>query len=326
MTTMHWQTDVLGPQWSSLTIPLGSDIPGEPAPVATLVRRASAGQRTAHDPDQPAILYVHGFVDYFFHQHVGDFFANRGYAFYALDLRRHGRSLRPGETPNYVTDLATYREELDLAASIVRDVAGHPRLIALGHSTGGLATALWANARSAPGANHAIDALVLNSPWLALQGPWWDRMSGAIVSETLGRWAPRTPVSKLSEHYGRALHRATGGEWEYDLAFKPHAGFAARAGWLRAILQGQAAVADGLDIRCPVLACTARASGDRKRHHDGLLTSDSVLDAERLTRQAPLLGSDVTIRRFAGPHDLALAPEPVRSQYLTAIASWLDCM
>jgi len=39
-----------------------------------------------------AVLYVHGFTDYFFQTGLADFFAARGLRFYALDLRKCGRA------------------------------------------------------------------------------------------------------------------------------------------------------------------------------------------------------------------------------------------
>ena len=57
------------------------------------------------------MLYLHGFVDYFFQAHVGAAVAAHGEDFYALDLRGHGRSLLPWQAPNYVTELATSGEQ-----------------------------------------------------------------------------------------------------------------------------------------------------------------------------------------------------------------------
>ena len=61
------------------------------------------------------MLHVHGFADYFFHTEYAEWWADRGYDFYALDLRKYGRSLRAHQTPNYVADLSEYFAELDLA-------------------------------------------------------------------------------------------------------------------------------------------------------------------------------------------------------------------
>lgn len=341
----RWEPDMLGGSWLARTLRLRPDAEGEV--VATLVADG-ARPRT-----ERAVLYVHGYVDYFFQTHMADVLADHGYTFYALDLRRYGRSLRPHQTPNYVTRLSDYAEELDTAARIVRDELGHEELVVLGHSTGGLVTALWADARTragsasgsgsgstsgtstATGSSTAagstvqidtvqIDALVLNSPWLDLNEPWFSRVVATRLIDVLGPLAPRTPVGGLGPHYGRALHKDTGGEWDYDLTLKPHEGFPARAGWLRAVRRGHAQVARGLDIRCPVLVLTPDASGDPKRWHDAILTTDSVLDVQQTARLAPGLGRDVTLVTVPGAaHDLSLSPEPARSRFFDEVTAWL---
>lgn len=93
------EPDLLGPPYERHTIDLGSDDEGPV--VATLVRRR------AERPSRRAVLYVHGFVDYFFQTHVADFFAARGWDFYALDLRKYGRSLLPHQTPTSAATSAT---------------------------------------------------------------------------------------------------------------------------------------------------------------------------------------------------------------------------
>ena len=55
-----------------------------------------------------------------------------GYAFYALDLRKHGRSLRPHQHPNFCKSVAEYYADITRAI----DEIGEPVLLA-GHSTGG---------------------------------------------------------------------------------------------------------------------------------------------------------------------------------------------
>ena len=97
-----WEPDVLAGYWQQ-TFELGPDPDGEGRLVATLVRRGEA------DPSATrAVLAVHGFTDYFFHTELADHFAGRGFAFYALDLHKCGRSWRDGQTPHFTTDLARY--------------------------------------------------------------------------------------------------------------------------------------------------------------------------------------------------------------------------
>ncbi len=317
MQTQVWRTDVLGDDWVArdLDLPDGA--------VATLVRRAAprpGGER-------PAVLYVHGFIDYFFQTHVAEAFEARGYPFYAVDLRGYGRSIgrgsgapsRPDDDPNFVTDLAVYAQDLDAAARAIR-AEGHERLVVLGHSTGGLVASLWADAR--PG---RLAALVLNSPWFDLNKPWVYRVPVTKVVDVVGRVAPRLVVGGLDPHWARALHASTGGEWDFDLVWKPLEGFPVRAGFLRAVRRAHARVARGLHVDCPVLVLASTRSGPASGWHEELLTTDSVLDVEHITSRARGLGDDVTVVQVeGGAHDLALSPEPARSTYLREVLDWLD--
>lgn len=311
--------DVLGPGWVARTLPLRPDAlsrRGAPDPVATLVHRRPEPERPR---PRTAVLYLHGFVDYFFHPHVADALAEAGYDLWALDLRDYGRSIRPGRPPNEITDLATYAEEIDTAVRLLR--ASHDRLVLLGHSTGGLTAALWADARRGRG---LVDALVLNSPWLDLRGSRFDRTVLTRAVDAVGGVAPRLVVSHIGRYYGEALHAASGGEWDYDLAWKPHR-FRVRAAFGRTVRRGHARVARGLSIDCPVLVLASDAAGPDDRWHDALLTTDSVLDPAQIAARAPLLGPDV---RFVavpgGAHDLALSPAPARERYLTEVRAFLD--
>lgn len=314
-TTDDAVPDVLGEGWTARTIRLRPDAEGDV--VATLVRRAGPSV-----PTRRAVLYVHGFDDYFFQTHLGDAWAEHGYDFYALDLRKYGRSMRPGQIPNYVTDLREYLEELDAAAQIIREQDGHDVLVVLGHSTGGLLAVLWAHARRGRG---LLDAVVLNSPWFDLNRGWSERILLTRVIDVVGRFAPRLVVGAIGADYGRSLHRESGGAWDYDLTWKPHEGFPVRAGWFRTIRRGHARVAQGLDLDCPVLVCCSTTSGPYDRWHPDIGTTDSVLSVEQIVARSPRLGPDVTITQIPdGVHDLALSGPVARQRYLDAIFAWAD--
>lgn len=305
--------DVLGAGWTARTIRLVPDAEGEV--VATLVRHAGP----AH-PTRRAVLYVHGFADYFFQAHLGDAWVAHGYDFYALDLRKYGRSLRPGQTPNNATDLREYVEELDAAARIIRQVDGHDVLVLLGHSAGGLLGALWAHARRGRG---LLDAVVLNSPWFDLNRGWFQRVVVTRTIDVVGRFAPRLVVGALYPAYGRSLHRESGGAWDFDLTWKPHEGFPVRAGLLRTIRRGHARVARGLDIDVPVLVCCSTASGPYDRSHPDIGTTDSVLSVDQIVARSARLGPDVTIVQVPdGVHDLALSGPVARQRYFDAMFDW----
>ncbi len=150
---------------------------------------------------------------------------------------------------------------------------------------------------------------MLNSPWFDLNKPWVFRGPVTWAVDVVGRVAPRLVVGALDPHWAEALHASTGGEWDFDLAWKPIEGFPVRAGFLRAVRRGHARVARGLHVDCPVLVLASARSGPASGWHDALLTTDSVLDVGHITSRAERLGDDVTVVTVeGGAHDLALSP------------------
>lgn len=310
-----WEADRLVPGWQARTLALHPS--GGQQPVATLVRRAPLAPTTA-----VAALHVHGYNDYVFQAHVADALTARGVTFYGLDLRRCGRSTRPGDVPHYTDDLTEYHEELEAAVRLLREELGHERVVLVGHSTGALSASLWA--ATATG-SELVDALVLNSPWLDLDASWFARV---ISTRALDFWAPRSPLRVLADGpsaYSHHLHVQHGGRWDYDLALKPPSGFPVRAGWLRAVRRGHALVGRGLDLRVPVLVCSAERSGPNTPDNPELDAQDTILDVRRIAERAPTLGRHVLyVPVPGGIHDLSLSAAPARETYLRTMLSWVD--
>ena len=309
-----WQPDILGAGYEALTIDLPDDDEGPV--VATLVRYRP-------DPDvRPAraILYLHGWNDYFFQTALAEFWHGLGAAFYALDLRKYGRSLRPYQSPNYVDDLAEYDEDLDAAIGVIRgELGGHAKIMVMGHSTGGLIAVLWAH--RCPG---VADGLVLNTPWLELTGSTILRTLSMPLVHGLARTQPKAPLITTDPgFYARTLLTRHGGEWEYDEALRPTPFFPIRPGWILAVLTGHATVARGLGISVPILMAASDRTVIQPRWQEEMRTSDTVLDVDLLARRAVMLGPVVTVVRIAGGlHDLTLSVAPVRARFYAEVTRW----
>jgi len=83
--------------------------------------------------------------------HVAEFFTELGYDFYALDLRKYGRSLLLHQTPHVCLELREHFPELDAAHQRITERDGHQQVVVVGHSTGGLIAPLWAHERHRQG-------------------------------------------------------------------------------------------------------------------------------------------------------------------------------
>jgi len=308
--------DVLGAPFVAETIELPDDSEGRV--VATLVHRPCGKTSTR------AVLYVHGFCDYFFQRSVAEYFGGLGYDFYALDLRKYGRSLLPHQTPNFCLDLEEYDAELDAAYRLMCDRDGHRDVVVVAHSTGGLVTALWADRRRARG-DTTPGGFVFNSPWLDLQGSMLLRTVGTRAIEQVGARRPYQVIPRsVSPVYVESLHRDHRGEWEFDLVWKPADSFPVRAGWLRAVRRGQRRLHQGLDVGAPVLVLTSARTVFAAAWSDDITTSDVVLDVKQIARWAPQLGRQVTIARIDGAvHDVYLSGPAARERAYALTSRWL---
>ncbi|RHA42696.1 alpha/beta hydrolase [Cellulomonas rhizosphaerae] len=313
---LEWKPDVLGDGYEVATLDLRPDDEG--AVVASLVRYVPS----APEPVRPsrAVVYIHGWSDYFFQTGLAEYWHARGVAFFALDLRKYGRSLRPHQTPGYVDDLSAYREDIGAALAVVRaEVGTYGRIMLNGHSTGGLVAVLWAH--HFPG---TVDGLVLNSPWLELQGSSVLRhLSGPAVAQ-LARFGPKTPLPNIDPgYYNRTLSLDGGGEWTFDTTWRPTPSFPVRAGWLRAVMTGHAQVARGLSIQVPILMLASARSLISPRWSEEMRAADIVLEVDQLARRAVQLGSHVTVVRIdGGLHDLTLSARPARERFYAEIDRW----
>jgi alpha-beta hydrolase superfamily lysophospholipase len=249
-----------------------------------------------------AVLYVHGFIDYFFQRHAAVRFAEEGFAFHALDLRKHGRSLGPHQHPCFCRSISEYFDDLTRALAEIDE----PVLLA-GHSTGGLICALYAHAGER---REQVRALWLNSPFFEFNARGLQQAKLAL-GIALGRRFPfLSDRRSVPPAYVKSLHREFGGEWEFDLAWKPVDGFPIYFGWLSAIRDAHAKVHAGLGLDLPVLSM----------HSD---EADIILDWRQIARWSRTLSARVSVLQFPGAlHDLVLSRVEIREEVFRQLFDW----
>ncbi|MDN5755935.1 MAG: alpha/beta hydrolase [Arthrobacter sp.] len=349
----QWVEDELGPGFSYTTIARGRDEEGPLS--ATLVRylpvEASSpeppreqkhwrdamlnlrqgldrvlagGPQAGAATEEPTdvVLGMHGWTDYFYNAELARYWAGRGYRFYALDLRRYGRSLRSWQTPGFVTSLTEYDVDIEAALATIReDVGPVGRTLCVAHSTGGLTASLYAHRH--PG---VFTALILNSPWLEMQGSWLVRNAAAGLLDPLARVRPKARI-KLPEvdHYWQSLSNRAHGEWDIHPLWRPRHAFPVTAGWITAVLAGHAEVNRGLDIKAPVLVMTSDRTHLGTSFEPEMLVSDTVIEVETVRQRALKLGHEVAIVRIeAGMHDLFTSAARTRAKAYEAVTRFCD--
>jgi alpha-beta hydrolase superfamily lysophospholipase len=275
-------------------------------------------------PDRSkAILYVHGFIDYFFHEHVASFLVENGWNFYALDLRKYGRSILPHQTPNYCRDLKEYFEEIDQALEVIKG-EGHESIVVLGHSMGGLLATYYKHL----GKNRQdINGLLLNAPFLDFYNPQLLKWIVPPVTKLISRFFPYAcEKNAVSPFYAKSIHRDYKGEWNFDLKKKPIKGFPAYYAWIPAIRHAQEWIYRAAPVEVPILILHGnRSMKPGKRWREDYHSADIVLNVEDMKKHGPNLGKDVRLREVPGAiHDVFLSQKKARDLALEESLAWLN--
>lgn len=353
----QWVPDILGEGFSYTSLPMGADDEGEltatlirykpetPAvmpesnghsqpkvgwlsklaeKIATLdSRQTLVAQRST--PQAPRlrgfVLAIHGWSDYFYNSELAEYWTSRGYAFYAIDLRRYGRSLRAHHSePGFTTDLNEYDADISAALETIRELEppGLPGLC-VAHSTGGLIASLWVNRNP-----DAFSALILNSPWLEMQGSYLVRYATQGLVEPIAKRRPRASLQLLEfDHYWSSLSRLAHGSWDLHPIWRPPISFPPTAGWMSAILAGHKEVSKGLAIKIPVLVITSRNTHLGTSFDESMLHNDSVIEVQVVRERSLRLGSEITNAIIdESMHDVFTSLPIPRAQAYESVDRW----
>lgn len=289
---------------------LGSDATGEN--IATLLYPETMLK------SGDSILYLHGFSDYFFQFDVGNWFVENKINFFALDLRKYGRSILPHQKPNTVQKLDEYFEEISMAIEFIRSKNSKRKIFMLGHSTGGLIAPLYC--AHAPG---EIDGLILNSPFFAFNVPFIIKKLLPLISFTAKYFPDLKTPFKLPKNYGLSMHQNFNGTHAYDLKLKPPRGFPIYLSWIRAIHLGHQKIRNGLHLDIPVLVLHSHKSTYHNRWNEEAHTTDVILNVEDMVKLSAKLGKNLSIEEIKGAkHDILISSTAIKENALQKILHW----
>lgn len=309
-----YRPDILGTGYEQLTLDFPNDAQGKV--VATLIRKK------ATQPTQKAVLYIHGFIDYFFQTEMAEQFNAHGYDFYALDLRKYGRSYRPHQKYYYVLDLNEYDAEISKALDIIGSEQ-HDSIVLAGHSTGGLITTLYA----AHYPEHPlIKALWCNSPFYDFNMGFLKKKLALPRLSKLGQKFPNLKFpSELNKTYVPSLHQDLFGEWDFNLTWKPTQYSKVYLSFVHAIFEAQKEIHAGVKITVPTLVMHSHQTQNPKRVNHAAKNSDVILEIKDIRKYANKLQGDVTVITIKnGLHDLVLSAAPVRVHVYKSLFQWLN--
>lgn len=314
--SQEYRPDILGANYLQRTIELEDDYEGRV--VATLVKYSDT-TRVDNIDTRRAILYIHGFNDYFFQKELAEKISQMGYNFYALDLRKYGRSYLEHQHRFNFRNVEEYFEEINASIDIINK-EGSSQVVLMGHSTGGMTTTLYVYENS-----DKIDGLILNSPFYEQNQTWVAKNIGIPIISVLSYIFPNAVASRSkSNAYAQSLHEKYHGEWDYDLNMKLESNNPVYFSWLRAVAKAQNDIEDIENIGVPTLVMCSDKSTSSTEYDDSYDNSDSVLNVKDIEKHAKNMGENVEFVTIKdGIHDIALSKKSVRDNYYLTISNFL---
>jgi alpha-beta hydrolase superfamily lysophospholipase len=297
--------------YTSQTIKLTPDYEGEVTAVLTS-SNFNAGNRKS-------VLYIHGYIDYFFHPHLGENFNENDFDFYALDLRKYGRSLLEHHHPNYCKNIEEYFEEISIALRQINESSNSIYL--LGHSTGGLIASSYMNDGKE---KNLVEGLILNSPFLDFNQSKVEKLFSYLVAKAVSRISTYSKINgALSPAYAESIHKKHHGEWDFNLDWKPIKGFPTYFMWVVAIAEAQKKLKHS-NITVPILVMHSAHSSKVSKFSEEAMSKDIVLNIEDIKRVGQELGDKVTLMKIENAqHDIFLSPKEVREAAFKKMFFWL---
>jgi len=270
-----------------------------------------------------AILYIHGFNDYFFNEAFAQKFIEKGYSFFAIDLHHYGRNLTPTSKPYYFEDIKEFDEEINLAIRTIKEDFHTPDLTLYGYSQGALIATLYAYRYG------LIDRLILDSAFFDFYFDSWIENIALPAVAFLGKWFPSFKISSTSPNvFAQSLHQSFNGEWEFDLNLKAtHTNAPIYLGWIHAIYEAQQIIHNKIDLNLPVLSLYSNVSYKEDSPKEWHFKGDIVLDVKDIKRYSNHLNKNasLTVHKVIpdAMHGVTFSKEHVRQKAYDEIFNWL---
>jgi alpha-beta hydrolase superfamily lysophospholipase len=261
-----------------------------------------------------AVLYIHGFADCFCNSELYNKYMSQGYAFYALDLREHGRSITSENNKFYIEDVEHYFKEIDLAIYTI--LKRHNKIVLHGFSMGGLAASLYMDKGFY---RDHISALVLASPLLRFNT---NSLQNYILKPIILGLAKFFPFLKYNVSTNKYKDFIKNPKEDVDPIKVKHEKIPLYLGWMKAVYEATQLVAKGLNIKKPILVMSSDKTirNLKKYQKDG----DLLLDVEHIEELSFNLGRDVSYFPIKGAvHDIYESSPEVKELAFDLLFGWL---
>jgi alpha-beta hydrolase superfamily lysophospholipase len=239
--------------------------------------------------NKKALLWVHGFNDYYFHFKIGDALVNEfDTDIYAITLRRYGSTIKKDDNLLFYTDdLEEYIEDINICFNQILN-NDYEKIIMYGHSTGGLTSTIYCDRGMY---KNKIDALILNSPFFDLNDSGIMEWVLKNIIYYIGVINPKFQLSGMDDTQWNATSEETFERFYFNPVYKLRGNSPIYAGWIKTVHYYQNQIHNGdININIPILVLYS----DKTLKYPEQDKGDNVLDVNEINKYSDLLGKNVT--------------------------------
>lgn len=316
-TDTSWHPDIL-PGYEARYVNQGNQFDG---PCRSTIVRLKAKKDT-----KKGFLYIHGFNDYFFQAEMGERYVDSGFHFYAVDLRRYGRSKLPWQYPYNIRDMKKYYADIDSAVSQMK-CDGVEDITLGGHSTGGLIVTAYGIDKSD---DVTVDRIVTDSPFYVwnFNATYRHFIIPSVRNISVLFKNIKIPQGHC-DGYAYSLLKEYDGEWTYNTDWKMIYSPPVTSSWVGQVQSTQNTVKKhGDKLRVPLLVMHSSRKVSGCNYTPAFQYGDAVLDPAMINEVGLKIKSksprDVVVCEIdSGLHDLILSRLPHRDAAYDSIFSFI---
>jgi len=238
--------------------------------------------------NKKALLWVHGFNDYYFHFKIGDTLVNEyDTDIYAITLRRYGSTIKKNDNLLFYTNnLEEYFEDINICINEILN-NNYEKIIMYGHSTGGLTSTIYCDRGLY---KNKIDGLILNSPFYDLNDSSIMEWISKNIIYYLGVINPQFQLSALDNTQWNATNEETLERFYFNPKYKLRGNSPIYAGWIKTIHYYQNQIHNSkINISIPIIVLYSDKTLKYPKQDKG----DNILDVNEINKYSDLIGKNV---------------------------------
>ena len=268
-----------------------------------------------------ALIWIHGYNDYYFHFHVGNELLKNGYDVYAITLRNFGKIAKDRRYIHYVKSWNSYFEDINNSLQWITKNKKHKKFVLYGHSTGGLISTIYMNEGKY---KNIFNGLILNSPFFDFYGSDLEEFMIKYIFYYIAYIFPTFVASSGSNKiykvpfYKNMLKRYHFNQ-NYKLTYPSHVfvSYLQNAAYQQNRIQN-----NKINISKPILVLHSEKSTRWPECNDN---TDCVLDVNEIKKYSKLIGNNVKLQSLNGAiHDVLLSKDKISKKGIDYVTKFLN--